>query len=97
LILHELLSIKRQSERGLSVFITFEGIDGCGKSTQISRLERSLKRKGVSVLLTREPGGTEIGQAIRDILLRVENTHLTPLAELFLYAADRAQHVQEVV
>jgi len=79
------------------VFITFEGIDGCGKSTQISRLERSLRRKGLSVLLTREPGGTEIGQAIRDILLHVENTHLTPLAELFLYAADRAQHVQEVI
>ena len=79
------------------MFITFEGIDGCGKSTQISRLERSLRRKGLSVLLTREPGGTEIGQAIRDILLRVENTHLTPLAELFLYAADRAQHVQEVI
>jgi len=79
------------------VFITFEGIDGCGKSTQISRLERSLRRKGLSVLLTREPGGTEIGRAIRDILLHVENTHLTPLAELFLYAADRAQHVQEVI
>ena len=79
------------------MFITFEGIDGCGKSTQISRLERSLRRKGLSVLLTREPGGTEIGQAIRDILLRVENTHLTPFAELFLYAADRAQHVQEVI
>ena len=79
------------------MFITFEGIDGCGKSTQISRLERNLRRKGLSVLLTREPGGTEIGQAIRDILLHVENTHLTPLAELFLYAADRAQHVQEVI
>jgi dTMP kinase len=91
------LSITRQSKRGLSVFITFEGIDGCGKSTQISRLERSLRRKGLSVLLTREPGGTEIGRAIRDILLHVENTHLTPLAELFLYAADRAQHVQEVI
>jgi len=79
------------------VFITFEGIDGCGKSTQISRLERDLRGNGVPVLLTREPGGTEIGKAIRDILLHVENTHLTPLAELFLYAADRAQHVQEII
>jgi len=79
------------------VFITFEGIDGCGKSTQISRLERSLRRKGLSILLTREPGGTDIGKAIRDILLHVENTHLAPLAELFLYAADRAQHVQEII
>ena len=79
------------------MFITFEGIDGCGKSTQISLLDKTLRRKGLSVLPTREPGGTEIGQAIRDILLHVDNTHLTPLAELFLYAADRAQHVQEVV
>ena len=79
------------------MFITFEGIDGCGKSTQISRLERDLRGNGVPVLLTREPGGTEIGKAIRDILLHVENTHLTPLAELFLYAADRAQHVQEII
>ncbi|HUT72190.1 MAG TPA: dTMP kinase [Desulfatiglandales bacterium] len=79
------------------MFITFEGIDGCGKSTQISRLDKTLRRKGLSVLLTREPGGTEIGQVIRDILLHVDNTHLAPLAELFLYAADRAQHVQEVV
>jgi len=79
------------------VFITFEGIDGCGKSTQISRLERSLRRKGLSILLTREPGGTDIGKGIRDILLHVENTHLAPLAELFLYAADRAQHVQEII
>ena len=79
------------------MFITFEGIDGCGKSTQISRLERSLRRKGLSILLTREPGGTDIGKAIRDILLHVENTHLAPLAELFLYAADRAQHVQEII
>ena len=79
------------------MFITFEGIDGCGKSTQIARLERDLRNNGVPVLLTREPGGTEIGKAIRDILLHVENTHLTPLAELFLYAADRAQHVQEII
>jgi dTMP kinase len=97
LILHGLLGIYKAFERSIRVFITFEGIDGCGKSTQISRLERSLRRKGQPVVLTREPGGTEIGQAIRDILLQVDNTHLTPMAELFLYAADRAQHVQEVI
>ena len=97
LILHGLSGIYRVFERGIPVFITFEGIDGCGKSTQSLRLERSLRRKGKSVILTREPGGTEIGQAIRDILLHVDNTHLTALAELFLYAADRTQHVQEVI
>jgi dTMP kinase len=91
------LGINKTFERSAAVFITFEGIDGCGKSTQSSRLEKSLRRSGQSVVLTREPGGTEIGQAIRDILLHIDNTHLAPLAELFLYAADRAQHVQEVI
>ncbi len=79
------------------MFITFEGIDGCGKSTQVSRFAATLRKRRIPLLVTREPGGTEIGQAIRDILLRAENIHLAPLAELFLYAADRAQHVAEVI
>jgi len=79
------------------LFITFEGIDGCGKSTQVSRFESTLKERGVSFIVTSEPGGTKIGQAIRKILLHVDNTHIVPLAELFLYAADRAQHVSEVI
>ena len=79
------------------MFITFEGIDGCGKSTQISRFAATLRKTGIPILVTREPGGTEIGQAIRDILLDVDNTNIAPLAELFLYAADRAQHVAEVI
>ena len=79
------------------MFITFEGIDGCGKSTQISRFAATLRKRGIPILVTREPGGTEIGQAIRDILLHVDNTNMDPLAELFLYAADRAQHVAEVI
>jgi len=77
------------------LFITFEGIDGCGKSTQVSRFEPTLKETGVSFIVTSEPGGTKIGQALRKILLHVDNTHMVPLAELFLYAADRAQHVSE--
>jgi len=84
-------------EREISLFITFEGIDGCGKSTQISRFAATLRKRGIPILVTREPGGTEIGQAIRDILLHVDNTNIDPLAELFLYAADRAQHVVEVI
>ncbi len=79
------------------MFITFEGIDGCGKTTQISRFAATLRKTGIPILVTREPGGTEIGQAIRDILLDVDNTNIAPLAELFLYAADRAQHVAEVI
>jgi len=79
------------------LFITFEGIDGCGKTTQISRFAATLRKTGIPILVTREPGGTEIGQAIRDILLDVDNTNIAPLAELFLYAADRAQHVAEVI
>ena len=79
------------------MFITFEGIDGCGKSTQVSRFEATLRERELSPVVTSEPGGTEIGQALREILLGVDNTHLVPLAELFLYAADRAQHVNEVI
>jgi len=79
------------------LFITFEGIDGCGKSTQVSRFEVTLKERGIPLTVTSEPGGTKIGQAIRKILLHVDNTHIVPLAELFLYEADRAQHVNEVI
>lgn len=79
------------------MFITFEGIDGCGKSTQISMFETMLKERGISPVVTWEPGGTKIGEIIRKILLDVDNTQLVPLAELFLYEADRAQHVSEVI
>jgi dTMP kinase len=84
-------------EGRLELFITFEGIAGCGKSTQIPIFEAMLKDKGISPVITQEPGGTRIGEAIRKILLDVDNTQLTPLTELFLYEADRAQHVSEVI
>jgi len=79
------------------LFITFEGMEGCGKTTQIRRLNRSLHKRGIPCLATLEPGGTEVGRKIRKILLDSRNKRLTPLAELMLYAADRAQHVQEVI
>ena len=79
------------------MFITFEGIDGCGKSTQISKFKTTLDERGISSVVSMEPGGTNIGQAIRKILLDVNNTHIDPLAELFLYEADRAQHIKEVI
>ena len=80
------------------MFITFEGIDGCGKSTQISMFEAILKERGISSVITMEPGEGKIGQAIRRILLDPDNTtHIVPLAELFLYEADRVQHVSDVI
>jgi dTMP kinase len=79
------------------LFITFEGIEGCGKSTQARRLTDRLTGLGIPAILTMEPGGTRIGQDIRAVLLDIRNQILSPLAELLLYAADRAQHVDEVI
>jgi dTMP kinase len=79
------------------ILITFEGIEGCGKSTQVKLLTRRLKECRMPVLATLEPGGSSIGQSIRKILLDSRNTGLSPLAELLLYEADRAQHVREVI
>lgn len=78
-------------------FITFEGIEGSGKSTQIEILARHLTRHGYKVVMTREPGGTAFGEQIRGVLLNVKNRRLDPRAELFLYLASRTQHLEEVV
>lgn len=78
-------------------FVTFEGIEGCGKTTQSAMLKAALEKKGKSVVLTREPGGTAVGTKMREILLDVRTKNLVPLAELLLYEADRAQHVAEVI
>ena len=79
------------------MFISFEGIEGSGKSTQIKRAGNFLEKKGIDCCLTREPGGTDIGRRIRSILLDPRNVNLDPLAELLLYMADRAQHLRQVV
>jgi dTMP kinase len=81
----------------LGKLVTFEGIDGCGKSTQMRLLERYLTERGVAVVSTREPGGTELGRKIRSALLDGGRGSVEPLAELLLYAADRAQHVRQVI
>jgi dTMP kinase len=77
--------------------ITFEGLDGCGKSTQLEKATDWLKVQGYSVLKTRQPGGTVIGQQIRDILLNPEHEELQPESELLLYLADRIQHLQDSI
>ncbi|MGB9553938.1 MAG: dTMP kinase, partial [bacterium] len=79
------------------IFITLEGIDGTGKSTQARLLAERLHLLGYSVVTTKEPGGTEIGSQIARILLSRENSLLCSKAEVFLFAADRAQHVQELI
>ena len=79
------------------MFITFEGIEGTGKSTQMALLKARLEDQGQSVLMTLEPGGSRIGAELRRVLLSLENRDLCAQAELFLYLADRAQHVAQVV
>ncbi len=79
------------------LFISFEGIDGAGKSTQIDMLKSHLENLGYNVIVTREPGGSELCNKIRDILLDKNNTDLCSMAELLLYYADRAQHINEVI
>jgi dTMP kinase len=78
-------------------FITFEGLDGCGKSTQLAKLSAALTAQGLSVVVTREPGGTPTGDKIRQLLLDTKTSSLTPIAELALMFAARAQHIAEVI
>lgn len=79
------------------MFITFEGGDGSGKSTQITKLQNTLRKKGYDVLLTREPGGTLISERIRQLILDKNNREMMPVAEALLYAAARAQLVSQVI
>jgi dTMP kinase len=78
-------------------FITFEGLDGSGKSTQVEKLARSLRAHGLSVTITREPGGTATGEKIREVLLHSATSGLSPLTEMALMFASRAQHIHEVI
>jgi len=78
-------------------FIVLEGIDGCGKTTQCKLLKEYLINKGYELIYTREPGGTLVGEQIRDILLDKKNSNMYPVSEAFLYAAARAQLVDEKI
>lgn len=79
------------------IFITFEGIDGSGKSTLISLLSRMLDDRGADHLVTREPGGTTLGRKLRAVLLDPQAAGLADMVELLLYEADRAQHIREII
>jgi dTMP kinase len=79
------------------MFLTFEGIEGSGKSLQIGRTESYLLRRGIPCLVTREPGGTGFGRAVRQVLLGTGGAPREPMSELLLYLADRYQHLREVV
>lgn len=78
------------------LFITFEGIDGCGKSTQLNLLAKYLKEKGIEVLITREPGAVGLGEKLREILLNYDGD-VSSNCEAFLFLADRAQHIDTIV
>lgn len=78
------------------LFITFEGIDGCGKTTQLHKVKEYLENSGYDVVVTREPGALNIGQKIRNILLHAEET-VSDGCEMFLFLADRAQHVETFI
>lgn len=88
-------SVPAHSHRGR--FITFEGLDGCGKSTQLEKLAAVLRAQNLPLVMTREPGGTPTGEKIRQLLLDTGTSALAPLAELALMFASRAQHIKEVI
>jgi dTMP kinase len=88
-------AVSSHSNRGR--FITFEGLDGCGKSTQMEKLANVLRAQGLSVVMTREPGGTATGEKIRRLLLDTATAGLSPMAEMALMFASRAQHIAEVI
>lgn len=90
-----MLRVPSHSQRGR--FITFEGLDGCGKSTQLAKLAAVLGAEDLPVVVTREPGGTPTGEKIRQLLLDTKTSSLVPLAELALMFAARAQHIAEVI
>jgi dTMP kinase len=79
------------------LFVTFEGIDGCGKSTQVDRARAALQAQGIACCVTREPGGTPIGERIRSLLLSIDNREMCNACEVLLYLAARAQHVAETI
>lgn len=83
--------------KGKGLFLTFEGIDCCGKSTQIKKTAHYFNQKGIPHIVTREPGGTPLAEKIREIILSPKNSDITNSCELLLYLASRAQHMEEKI
>src|SRR3954469_9578186 len=79
------------------VLITFEGLDGCGKTTQLELQAERLRQRGLRLTVTREPGGTEVGRRIREMVLSPTTGQLAPATELALMFAARAQHIEQVI
>jgi dTMP kinase len=79
------------------MFITLEGIEGCGKTTQLKHIEAFFNRRGLETVVTREPGGTTVGEKIRAVLLNPDIEKMASLTELFLYEADRSEHVEKII
>jgi dTMP kinase len=94
---HEGCRVNKSAGRPSGRFITFEGVEGSGKTSQLSRSAERLRDLGWPVIETREPGGTSVAEQIRDVMLNRGNEQLTPLTEAFLVMAARAQHVEEVI
>jgi len=89
------MTVKREVKHGR--FLSFEGIEGCGKTTQIALLSEYLSRRAIPFSVTREPGGTAVGEGIRKILLHSETIHLTSASELLLFYASRSQNIAEKI
>ena len=89
--------VRNTEEMFQGKFITFEGTEGVGKSTQIQLLENYLKTKNISCIVTREPGGTKLGERVREILLDNDGVEMDPMTELLLMFSARAQHLNEVI
>jgi dTMP kinase len=89
------MTLKHAAKRGR--FLSFEGIEGCGKTTQIAILSEYLSKRSIPFTVTREPGGTAVGEAIRKILLNSETIHLTAASELLLFYASRSQNIAEKI
>ena len=79
------------------IFITLEGMDGCGKSTQIEMLAQALESRGLDIVITREPGGTPVGESVRSLLISDASVGIAAATELFLIVGARAQHVVELI
>ncbi len=90
------MSIDRAG-KGTAMFITFEGVEGSGKSLQLKKAYSYLRGRGIECLLTREPGGTEFGKDLRQVLLKSHGARREPIGELLLYLADRVQDLKEVI